>query len=66
MNKQKCKYCHYTMKNLEDLFRAIENNKEYREEIFWCPFCGALEDLNRVDCYVQKPLMLTPEIINQK
>lgn len=57
---RKCKYCNNEMKDLKELFRAIEENTEYREEIFWCSFCGALEDLNRVDCYVHKPLIFSP------
>jgi hypothetical protein len=61
MANRKCSQCNSETKDLKDLFRAIEKNAEYREEIFWCPFCGALEDLNRVDCYVHKPLILSPK-----
>jgi hypothetical protein len=53
------------MKNLKDLIDS-RNYDQPKSEIFWCPFCGCLQDLNAVDCSVNTPMYHRISVVRER
>jgi uncharacterized Zn finger protein len=55
MKKHNCPACGEEMKLLQDLI----DRRNYKpvNDIFWCSFCGVLQDINAIDTHVNKPTL---------